>query len=139
MLYGLRHIVTTVFISLRYLDDDFLRLLTDWRLCVTDALALIVLFSVGHRVAEARPAMRKIWHAGRHLLLAAYALELLLFSSVHWHELAKTTSYLHNTILIYCIVNSAIIVYLAKSKLVVDVFADFPEQTDMVTKRPASK
>jgi hypothetical protein len=92
MIHGLRHALFLLAAgtpAALLFDSDWMHLQSTWMLLPSDALVAVVLLAAGHRVAGAKPAMRRLWHAGRHVLMAAHAVDLLLFGVLRRDVLAN--------------------------------------------------
>ena len=123
--YSLRHFLLFLFVSLTK-SADLMSLVADVvdpRLMVSDTLALLVLFAYLSRLGENPwPPFRRLWHGGKWLLVAATALNTLLLPLLLWEKIAEL-DLLPLTLLE---LNVVIMVYLVRSTLVRDIFADFP-------------
>jgi Flp pilus assembly protein TadD len=133
MIHGLRHALFLLAAgtpAALLFDSDWMHLQSTWMLLPSDALAGVVLLAAGHRVAGAKPAMRRLWHAGRHVLMAAHAVDLLLFGVLRRDVLANPDASGFGAAVLVLVVDAAVLLFLARSRLVRDIFADFPEITD---------
>lgn len=133
MIHGLRHALFLLAAgtpAALLFDGDWMHLQAAWLLLPSDALVAIVLLAAGHRVAGAKPATRRLWHAGRHLLMAAHALDILLFAVLRRDVLADADASGFGAAVFVLVLDAVVLLFLARSRLVRDIFADFPEITD---------
>ena len=126
---GLAHVLS-YWPVIGFLLGPLANLLADWRLFVCDALNVLVMVVAGFRTPAAGPRMRWLWRRGRGLLLCAHGLALLGFAVLHaqdvrWHEAAEVLP-----VLAMVAGHVAMLLYLWRSVLVRDVFADFPQPED---------
>ena len=123
--YSLRHFLLFLLVSLTKSADLIGQVadVVDPRLMVSDTLALLLPFAYLSRLGEnPRPLFRRLWHSGKWLLVAATALNTLLLPILLWEKIAEF-DLLPLTLLE---LNVVIIIYLMRSTLVRDIFADFP-------------
>ncbi|MES2877931.1 MAG: DUF2919 family protein [Pseudomonadota bacterium] len=135
MLYGLRHVAALWSPGLQFSGGEWVKLLGDWRLVAPDVLVVLVLLAAGHRVANAHRYMRQLWHMGRVLLLVAYGTSALLFMGIHRKLLLSVSDANFVLAAATLVLDAVIIFYLARSRLLQDVFADFPDETDSVVSK----
>ena len=132
--YGLRHFVA-LFPIVRLAGGTGMELLNDWRLMASDVLVVLVLYAAGFRVPETGRLMREVWHRGREVLLLAYGLAMLVLMTTHWDHLSNVIDYRFPPLVALLTIDLAIFAYLFRSKLLRDVFADFPEAADREVKK----
>lgn len=133
MLHGLRHAMFLLAAGTPaaiLLDGGWMRLQATPLLLPADALVAAVLLVAGHRVAGAKAFVRRLWHAGRATLIAAYVLDMVLFAAVRREVLATPQAPDFATALAVLAIDAAVALFLVRSRLVRDIFADFPEATD---------
>ena len=129
MLYGMRHALF-LFPSMRNAIGPAAEMLGDWRLALFDLPALAALIAAASRVADAKSWVRRVWHAGRHLLLFSYVCSSAGFVVLHRHVLGSADDLRFSNAIAMLVVDVAMVVYLWQSELVRDVFADFPVPID---------
>lgn len=133
--YSMRHFMLFLFVSLTQsaeLMGTFADVV-DLRLMVSDTLALLVLFAYFSRLGKNPGALfRHLWHGGRWLLLAATALNTVLVPILLWKKIAE----LDLVLLTLLELNVVVMLYLARSTLVRDIFADFPAAIEEPAKAP---
>lgn len=95
-------------------------------LLLSDFLVVWVVFLAGQRVPEAGPRLRALWYRSRHVLLSAFALDLLLFSGIHALLLLNPDDMDHKPVWITLAATLIALLFIARSQLVRDIFADFP-------------
>lgn len=105
-------------------------LLGDWRLVPPYALVLLVMVSYGFRLPEASSIMRGIWHRGRALLLVGFGLGTVLFAILHWPVLQQPDNFVFAHLWAILGINILALGYVAVSRYLIDLFADYPEVTD---------
>lgn len=139
MLYGL---VQPVFMipQVRQAVGAWGGMLDDWRLPVAFAPVLLVVVAAGYRVPETGRLMRGVWRRGRELMLAAYGLGAAIFVAIDWSVLSRSDHTLFPHAVAILAIDGAVLGYLLRSRLLRDLFADFPESADReITKiRPAA-
>lgn len=135
MFYSMRHFLLFLFVSLSQsaslmgvVADE-----VDIRLMASDCLALVVLIAYFGRLGK-KPGelFRRLWHSGRWLLLAATALNTVLLPLILWKKIAD----LNLVVLTLLELNAVVIIYLMRSTLVRDIFADFPAAVEKPDKTP---
>ena len=93
---------------------------------ITDMLVALVLLATGHRLPNALPVMRWIWSHGKHLLISSYILGVCIFLYLNYTLIQNHDS---NNIIIAAtaiIPNIIIATVIFRSKLMKDIFNDFP-------------
>ena len=92
-----------------------------------DLPALLVLIATGHRLPNAIRVMRWIWLHGKSILATSYLLSLGSFIYFNGHILSapNTDEFLFAVVIM--MTDMAVLVWLANSSLVSDIFAEFPE------------
>lgn len=134
LLYGLRHGAIAL---IGMLPPFWMELLGRWgklqtapMLLVTDVLVFAVLLLAGHRVPRTGPRLRACWHRGREMLLFAYGLDLVLFAALARPVLLAPSDHDFLRALTIVLADIAVLGFLLRSRLVRDIFADFPEAED---------
>lgn len=127
--YSLRHFLLFLFVSLTKSAElmGVVADVVDVRLMASDTLVLPVLFAYFSRLGEnPRALFRRVWHGGRWLLLTATALNTALLPILLWKKIAEFDLVL----LTLLELNVVMIIYLVRSTLVRDIFADFPAEAN---------
>lgn len=95
-----------------------------------DLPALLVLIATGHRVPNALRVMRWVWLHGKTILSISYLLSLCSFIYLNVHLLS--TPNLDESLFAVVIVMTdvAVLIWLWRSSLVSDIFAEFPDALD---------
>jgi hypothetical protein len=126
--YCVRH---ALFILLGFLPTtgdtlDYLRDGVEPAFLIVNALALSVLIAALRRRKEAGKTVRTIWRQGRWLLMTALAVDVML--SLYFGTSVLAGSFPDRGLLIVIQIAIAIgmLFYLARSRLVADVFHSFP-------------
>lgn len=123
--YSMRHSLLFLFVSMTQsaqLMSAFADVV-DLRLMASDSLALLVLLAYFSRLGKTPGNLfRRVWHGGKWLLLAATALNTALVPLLQWEKIAD----LDLVLLTLLELNVVVVIYLARSTLVRDIFADFP-------------
>ena len=125
LIFGMRHVAVHTFKLFQVVGGDWAEVVFDWRFLISDALVLPLIICTGFRVPDAPTLARSLWKHGRTILLVAYVLDILLFLAVYRDELLVSEYHLPTFIGIL-VIDGLVIAYLAGSRLVRDVFADFP-------------
>jgi tetratricopeptide (TPR) repeat protein len=129
MLYGLVQ-PAFLFPQVRQAVGVWSGLFGDWRLVAAYAPVLLVLVAAGYRVPETGHLMRGVWRHGRELMLAAYGLGAAIFAVIDWSVLSRSDHILFPLAAAILLLNGAVLGYLVRSRLLRDLFADFPEAAD---------
>jgi hypothetical protein len=130
ILYGIRH---PLFVAAAHLMPGdvwgmpLVSLQADSRLIWADIPAALTLLSTGHRIKNAKAVMVWIWHHGAGLLLLSYFASMLAFAFTHRELIANPDGNGFADVCIVLAIDIIAILYLLRSELVRDIFADFPE------------
>ena len=134
ILYSLRHLV---FILLAYSPSqkisgsmDFLKHQIDPLLAISDIPALVLVYAWINRRADASTRMRAIWHKGRELLMASVGLHLGLMLWISGHATLSDPTGTGFFVLLQGLLDFGAFLYLFRSRLVKDIFADYPGGID---------
>jgi len=129
-LYSLRHLV---FILLAYNPIqklggslDFLKYQFDPLLVMSDIPALLLVYAWANRNAGAPLKVQALWHKGRGLLAASAVLHLTLMLWLNAHEALQSPVDTGFPIFLQGLVDVGVLLYLFRSSLVKDIFADYP-------------
>lgn len=140
LIHGLRHalfLASAGTPAALLLDSAWLHLQSTWQLLPSDVLVTVVLLASGHRVPGATPFVRRVWHAGRGVLCAAYGVDFVLFAVLRRDVLSTPSDDAFVTAVAVLAIDVAVLLFLARSRLVRDIFADFPEPASGQGARPA--
>ncbi len=127
ILYGIRHAFFVAAAALMPMDVvtlPWLQMQTSPYFLLTDLPAALVLLAAGHRVPTGLNIMRRVWKAGRWLLLVSYLSGIALFVRLNWDEVADPSSWHFADGVIVLLIDLALVVYVFSSALVRDVFRD---------------
>ena len=92
----------------------------------TDAVAALLLLATGHRVPTGWKFMRPVWKLGRWLLSGAFGAAIVLFVYLNRETITDPEDLHFLDAILVIVVDLAFIAYLLGSRLVRDVFRDFP-------------
>jgi hypothetical protein len=129
LLYGIRH---PLFVAAAHLMPGdvwgvpIVSLQADPRLTLADIPAALALLSTGHRIKDAKAIMVWIWHHGAGLLLLSYFSSASTFAFIHRDLLENPSGSGFLEACIVLAIDVLTMVYLLRSELVKDIFADFP-------------
>jgi hypothetical protein len=141
ILYGLRHFFFVVVAGLMPMDIvtiPWINFQTSPYFMVTDLPAALVLFAIGHRVPDALTFMRLVWQYGRWLLTASYLGGIALFAYLNKEVMTDPSSWDFPDAMLVVVIDILFVVYLMRSELVRDVFADFPRPAKPLRKESSS-
>jgi len=132
LLYALRHVIL---VGLSFLPKTagtlgFLRHQIDPLFLLTDVPAFAVVYGYFLRTPQATRFDRRLWHAGRWLLVSSYAMHFVLLLSLQYK--AVLTDFLESgiAVMLFAVVDILVLSYLLRSALVRDIFADYPERVE---------
>jgi Tfp pilus assembly protein PilF len=139
IVFGLRHIVMVVLalvqpgISSHSFWQEFQ---SNNIFYASNILVALVFIAAGHRVATAHDWWRRLWLHGRHLLLLAYFIDLVLFLVLHGRVLLDPRGYDFAPALAIGVADVFAMIYLLQSTLVRDIFSDFPAPPVVGSEKP---
>lgn len=127
ILYSLRHFIIVGLSFLPRLHEvAFLREQVEPVMLASNIPVLMLIIAYARRQPDASAIVRYIWKNGRILISASVVLHLITLCIVEWslltHLRPDNFSSLINTVAI----DACILVYIWRSKLARDIFADFP-------------
>ncbi len=93
---------------------------------IADIPALALFYALGARLPKSGAAVRWVWGAGRHLLLAAIVIYLTLFALTRGLDIAAYGA----TTWINMGLNALVVAYILRSRYLRDLFGTFPPPTD---------
>jgi len=135
-IYGIRHgpfiAMTANVISLGLTPYSWLELQTNYYLIACDVPALLVLIAIIYRAPESWKLVRWIWLHGRSLLVCAFVLGMTGFIYLHLNTIANPANPDFIAALGGLLPDIFVIVYLLSSRLVKDIFCEFPENTSEI-------
>lgn len=138
MIHGLRHVLFWLNAYMPGGDamaSTWSKLQESSWLMVSDALVATVLWLAGNRMPDAQPWLRSLWHRGRALLIVAYAVDLIMFAYIQ-RSILMTLGHRHvATVLLTLAIDAGFLLFLWRSALVRDIFADYPEADDIERKK----
>jgi len=105
-------------------------MLADWRLFICDALQATVWVTAGFRTPKASARVRWLWRQGRAVLMTAHTLAVFGFLALYGKDLLRLDGDQLLLTLLMLTAHVALLVYLARSALVRDLFNDFPQPED---------
>lgn len=128
--YSLRHLV---FILLAYSPSQrisgslgFLKHQIDPLLVIPDIFALVLVYAWIKRDAGASAKIKAIWHKGRELLMASVGLHFALMLWLSGNMVLSDPADTGLLVVLQGLVDVAMLLYLFRSNLVKDIFADYP-------------
>ena len=130
LIYGIRHFFFLAAAKLMPLEVEatpWIALQVHINLMLSDLPALLVLVATGYRIPEAVRLMRWIWLHGCWILAFSYLLGLAVFINQHIDIISNFNGRNFIAALFVVLPDIAIIGYLLRSKLVRDIFSEFPE------------
>ena len=129
LLYGVRHVFivsATRMMPLDVFDTPWIYMQSSALFLLTDAVAALLLFATGHRVPTGSNFMRQVWKLGRWLLAGAFGAAIALFVYLNRETITDPGDMHFLEAILVVAVDLAFIAYLLGSRLVTDVFRDFP-------------
>ena len=114
-------------------------LMADWRLAPAYSLVLLVMVAYDYRLPQTGRFMRGLWYRGRSLLLAGLGIGTAGFIILRWPLLTRPDYYQFSDAAIILGINIACLTYVASSRSLGDLFADYPEATDAERTRVAPR
>jgi hypothetical protein len=127
--YSLRHLV---FILLAYNPSqkmgslDFLRHQFDPWLVISDMPALLLTYAWANRRVGMPAKAKAIWRRGRELLIASVGLNVGLMLWLSGHDILRSPVSAGLPVLLQSLLDACVLLYLFRSNLVRDIFADLP-------------
>jgi hypothetical protein len=109
---------------------DFLKHQVDPLLLISDLPTLVLVYAWINRHAGASARMRSIWHKGRELLMTSVVLHFGLMLWLSGHAVLRYPTGSGSTVILLGLVDIGILLYLFRSSLVKDIFADYPAKVE---------
>lgn len=130
VLYSLRHLVI---IGVAYSPSErisgsmgYLKHQIDPLLIIPDLLALVLVYAWFKRGVSVSDRAKAIWHKGRELLMISVGLHFALMLWLNWDDLVTDPADLGFSVMLQGLLDIVMLLYLFRSTLVKDVFADYP-------------
>lgn len=130
LVYAMRH---ALFIVLGFLPTtrgtlDYLTEGVEPAFLLVNAIVAAVLIAAFRRRPEAGSTLRRLWFAGRRLLITALSLDVVLTLAYGWPALTDSTSNRGLLVIVQAGLAMAMLAYLLRSRLARDVFRSFPDK-----------
>ena len=129
LIYGVRHfflLAASKLMPLESAETPWIALQAHSGLLWADLLALGVLIATGHRIPDALRVMRWLWCNGRGVLVAAYLMSITGYIGLNHDVMFAPENIAASVVVLFT--DIAFVVFLARSQLVKDIFAEFPEK-----------
>jgi tetratricopeptide (TPR) repeat protein len=133
LIYGVRHfflIAATKLMPLETLQIPWIYLQAHMQLISCDLPVLLVLLATGHRIPSAIRLMRWLWLNGKSILAMSYLLSLSGFIYLNFDTLSTPNAEEWFFTALIVMTDMAVLIWLMRSSLVSDIFAEFPDRLD---------
>lgn len=127
LIYAARHGIfwlSYLAIPSEIISYDWITVQLNLPLLFTDAVPLLVLISMGHRLPEGSKFMHKIWTNAKVLMVLTYIFEVLLFAYLNMDLIESKKQSNHILVLSVLLFDFSFLFYFLKSKLIVDLFKE---------------
>lgn len=130
LIYCLRHFLVVGFSFIPRLHEAaFLREQIEPLMLLSDIPVLLLVIAYAIRRPDSAEIVRKIWSNGRAIISASVLLHIAILGITEWALLSHLRPDNVSMLVNFVTVDAAVLLYVWRSKLSRDIFADFPVAT----------